>query len=117
MENLDIFEERDLVGRVKALEPQFQRRLAEFAGHPLVGEARGVGLLGALEFVADKATKAPFDQPGVFGMRLAELCQDEGLIIRAIGETIAFCPPLIISEAEIDELFARFGRALKRMDA
>ncbi len=116
MENLDIFEERDLVGRVKALEPQFQRRLAEFAGHPLVGEARGVGLLGALEFVADKATKAPFDQPGVFGMRLAELCQDEGLIIRAIGETIAFCPPLIISEAEIDELFARFGRALKRMD-
>ncbi len=117
MENLDIFEERDLVGRVKALEPQFQRRLAEFAGHPLVGEARGVGLLGALEFVADKATKAPFDQPGVFGMRLAELCQDEGLIIRAIGETIAFCPPLIISEAEIDELFARFGRGLKRMDA
>ena len=115
MENLDIIEERDLVGRARALEPQFQRRIAEFADHPLVGEARGVGLIGALEFVADKATKAPFDPPGVFGMGLAALCQDEGLIIRAIGETIAFCPPLIISEAEIDDLFARFGRALKRM--
>ena len=115
MENLDIIEERDLVAHVRALEPHFQRRLSEFAGHPLIGEARGVGLIGALEFVADKPTKAAFDQPGVFGARLAELCQDEGLIIRAIGETIAFCPPLIITAAEIDELFARFGRALKRM--
>ena len=74
-----------------------------------------MGLIGAVEFVADKATKAPFDQPGAFGRRLAELCQDEGLIVRAIGETIAFCPPLIISEKEIDELFDRFGQALKRM--
>ena len=115
MENLDIIEERDLVAHVRALEPHFQRRLSEFAGHPLIGEARGVGLIGALEFVADKPTKAAFDQPGVFAARLAELCQDEGLIIRAIGETIAFCPPLIITAAEIDELFARFGRALKRM--
>ncbi len=115
MENIDIIEERDLVGRANALAPHFQRRLGEFVGHPLVGEARGAGLIGALEFVADKSTKAPFDPPGVFAMRLAELCQDEGLIIRPIGETIAFCPPLIISEAEIDEMFARFGRALKRI--
>ncbi len=115
MENIDIIEERDLVGRAKALEPHFQRRLGEFVSHSLVGEARGVGLIGALEFVADKATKAPFDPPGAFAMRLAELCQDEGLIIRPIGEMIAFCPPLIISEAEIDEMFARFGRALKRI--
>jgi 4-aminobutyrate--pyruvate transaminase len=115
MENLDIFEEKDLVGAARRLAPQFQERLKGFASHPLVGEARGVGLIGALEFVADKATKAPFAKPGAYGARLAELCHEEGLIIRAIGETIAFCPPLIITSAEIDDMFDRFGRALARM--
>jgi 4-aminobutyrate---pyruvate transaminase len=115
MENLDIIEERDLVGRAARLAPQFQGRLAEFASHPLVGEARGEGLIGALEFVDDKKTNAPFDPPGSFGMRLSELCQEEGLIIRAIGDQIAFCPPLIITEAEMDAMFDRFDRALSRM--
>ncbi len=64
---------------------------------------------------ADKATGAPFETPGAYGARLAELCQEEGLIIRAIGDVIAFCPPLIVTEAEIDALFDRFGRALARM--
>jgi 4-aminobutyrate--pyruvate transaminase len=115
LENLDIFEEKDLVGAARKLAPQFQERLRSFASHPLVGEARGVGLVGALEFVADKATKAPFDPPGSCGGRLAELCHEEGLIIRAIGDVIAFCPPLVISSADVDELFDRFGRALKRL--
>jgi 4-aminobutyrate---pyruvate transaminase len=112
MENLDIIEERDLIGRAKRLAPHFQQRLTEFASHPLVGEARGVGLIGGLELVSDKATKAPFEQPGALGSRLLDLCQAEGLIIRAIGDVMAFCPPLIITEAEIDEMFARFRRAL-----
>jgi 4-aminobutyrate--pyruvate transaminase len=115
LENLDIFEERDLVGAAARLAPQFQARLRGFADHPLVGEARGVGLIGALEFVADKAAKAPFAPPGSFGARLAELCHEEGLIIRAIGDVIAFCPPLIITETQIDALFDRFGRALARV--
>ena len=115
LENLDIIEERDLVGNAARLAPQFQARLQGFAGHPLVGEARGVGLIGALEFVADKATKAPFAPAGSFGARLAELCHEEGLIIRAIGDTIAFCPPLIVTTQEIDALFDRFGRALARV--
>jgi 4-aminobutyrate--pyruvate transaminase len=115
LENLDIIEEKDLVGAVRRLAPQFQERLRGFASHPLVGEARGVGLVGALEFVADKATKAPFDPPGTCGAKLAELCREEGLIIRAIGDVIAFCPPLVISSADVDELFDRFGRALKRL--
>jgi len=113
MENLDIIEEKDLVGRAKALAPRFQKRLAEFVSHPLVGEARGEGLIGGLELVSDKTTKAPFETPGAVGARILDLCQAEGLIIRAIGDLIAFCPPLIITEAEIDEMFARFGRALK----
>ena len=115
LENLDIIEEKDLVGAARRMAPQFQERLQSFASHPQVGEARGIGLVGALEFVADKATKAPFDPPGSFGARLVELCHEEGLIIRAIGDVAAFCPPLIITPAEIDEMFDKFGRALKRL--
>jgi len=115
LENLDILEERDLLTVARRLGPQFQARLKKFADHPLVGEARGVGLIGALEFVADKATKAFPDPVGSIGARLAELCHEEGLIIRNIGDVIAFCPPLIITAAEIDELFDRFGRALARL--
>ena len=115
LENLDIIEEKDLVGAARRLAPQFQERLRSFASHPLVGEARGVGLIGALEFVADKASKAPFDPPGSCGAKIAELCHEEGLVIRAIGDVIAFCPPLVISSADIDEMFNRFGRALKRL--
>ena len=117
LENLDIIEERDLVGAAARLAPQFQALLRSFADHPLVGEARGVGLIGALEFVADKSTKAAFDPPGSLGGQLAELCHEEGLIIRAIGDVIAFCPPLIITSEQIDELFDRFGRALARFEA
>jgi 4-aminobutyrate--pyruvate transaminase len=115
MENLDIIEERGLVANAANLAPQFQARLQDFSTHPYVGEARGIGLIGALEFVPDKAAKVAFAKPGVVGGRLAELAQEEGLIIRAIGDTIAFCPPLIISSAEVDQMFDRFARALARL--
>jgi len=115
MENLDIIEERGLVEHAAGLSPHFQARLQGFTSHPYVGEARGVGLIGALEFVADKSTKAAFAKPGAVGARLAELAHEEGLIIRAIGDIVAFCPPLIIERSEIDEMFERFGRALARL--
>ena len=115
LDNLDIIEELDLVGAVRRNAPQFQARIQSFASHPLVGEARGVGLIGALELVADKSTKAAFDPPGSVGAKLAELCHEEGLIIRAIGDIIAFCPPLIITPAQIDDMFDRFARALARV--
>jgi 4-aminobutyrate--pyruvate transaminase len=115
MENLDIIEERGLVDHAARLSPHFQARLQAFAAHPYLGEARGAGLIGGLEFVADKAAKAGFAQPGAVGARLVELAQEEGLIIRAIGDTIAFCPPLVIERDEIDDMFDRFGRALARL--
>ena len=77
----------------------------------------GVGLIGALEFVADKTTKAMPSPVGSYGARIAELCHEEGLIIRNIGDVIAFCPPLIITEAQIEDMFGRFGRALARFEA
>jgi 4-aminobutyrate---pyruvate transaminase len=115
MENLNIIEERGLVANTAALGPRFLKRLRSFSDHDLIGEARGAGLIGALEFVADKASKRPFPQPATLAPRLAELAQDEGLIIRAVGDTIAFCPPLVITAAQIDEMFDRFARALRRL--
>jgi 4-aminobutyrate---pyruvate transaminase len=115
MENLDIIEERGLVENAALLAPRFKRRLQAFASHPYVGEARSVGLLGALELVADKATKAAFEKPGAAAARVFELAQEEGLIIRAIGDVLAFCPPLVIDAAGVDELFNRFARALDRL--
>ncbi|HEV8028176.1 MAG TPA: aspartate aminotransferase family protein, partial [Stellaceae bacterium] len=61
LETLKIYEERDIVGHVRAVAPQLQQGLKRFADHPLVGEVRGVGLIAAVELVRDKATKAPFD--------------------------------------------------------
>jgi 4-aminobutyrate--pyruvate transaminase len=111
LENLKIFEERQLVDHAAAMSEPFLEGLHAFASHPLVGETRGAGLIAAVELVADKARKAAFETPGT-GLYLAERCHDHGLIIRPIGDIIAFCPPLIISEADIKEMFARFGRAL-----
>jgi 4-aminobutyrate---pyruvate transaminase len=115
LENLNIIEERDLAGNAARLAPQFAARLQALAAHPYVGEARAIGLIGALDIVADKTSKAAFEKPGIVGARIAELAQEEGLIIRAIGDIIAFCPPLIIDAKQIDEMFDRFGRALARL--
>ncbi len=78
----------------------------------MVGEARGMGLVGGVELVADKASKRAFDPKQFVGARAAAHVQDEGLITRPIGDTIALCPPLIISEAEIDEMFDCLERGL-----
>lgn len=114
LENLAILEERDLMGNAARLEPVFQAGLRSFADHPLVGEARGTGLVGALELVADKATKRPFDPIGRVGAIAAEEGHAAGLIFRAIGDQLALCPPLIVTEADVTEIFARMGVALDR---
>jgi 4-aminobutyrate--pyruvate transaminase len=87
-------------------------RLHSFGAHPLVGETMGVGLVGAIEMVADKETRAPLDLPGKAGAYLVARAQEHGLIVRALGDRIAFSPPLIISDAEITQMFDRFAAAL-----
>ncbi len=112
-ETLKIYAERDIIGHVRAVAPRMQARLQALADHPLVGEARGVGLIGAVELVADKATKANFDATQAVAPRVVNQAQSNGVILRAMaGDIIAFSPPLIITEAEIDEMFDRFERAL-----
>jgi 4-aminobutyrate---pyruvate transaminase len=112
LENLAIIEERNLVGNAATVGAHLQARLREFSDHPLVGDVRGVGLIAAVELVADRASKAKFDPPGKAGLYLSERAHEQGLIIRAIQDSIAFCPPLIITEAQVDEVVARFARSL-----
>jgi len=112
LENLNIIEERDLVGNAANLAPILKDKLREFSDHPLVGEVRGDGFIAAVELVANKATRTPFDPVGVIGRKLAAHAHTEGLIIRAIGDTIAFCPPLIATEEDVSKIVSRFGAAL-----
>ncbi|MEG6508837.1 aminotransferase [Methyloligella sp. 2.7D] len=109
---LEIYERDDIPGRVAGIAPQFQARLKALADHPMVGEARGMGLIGGLELVADKGTKTPFDPAMKVGPRTAALIQEEGLIVRPIGDTLGLCPPLIITEEQIDEMFDALTRGL-----
>jgi 4-aminobutyrate---pyruvate transaminase len=115
VKTLEIYERERIFEGVRRKAPRFESRIAALADHPLVGEARGLGLIGGLEIVADKRTKAQFDPLQGVAAKAAGFAQAEGLIVRALfGDRIAVCPPLVIGEAEIDELFDRLGRALDR---
>ncbi len=117
IETLNIYRERAIFAHVRKVAPQFLKRLHALADHPLVGEARGTGLLGAVELVADRTTRAPFPADKFVGQACANFAQEEGLCVRALlSDRIAFCPPLIISEQEINELFDRFERALNKTE-
>jgi putrescine aminotransferase len=115
---LDIIEEQGIVRRVREdLSPYLQERWAQFGDHPLVGEARGVGMLGALELVADKGTRARFDENGGTGILCRNLCVENGLVMRAVGDTMIISPPLTLSHGEIDLLISRVGAALDQTHA
>src|SRR5437899_7872851 len=113
LETLKIYEERDIVAEVRRVGPRMQAGIRSFADHPLVGDARGVGLIGAVEVVRDKATKQSFDPKAGVAAYLVRRAQHHGAILRNMpGDIVAFSPPLIISEPEIDEMMACFGKAL-----
>ncbi|MBM3523092.1 MAG: aminotransferase class III-fold pyridoxal phosphate-dependent enzyme, partial [Alphaproteobacteria bacterium] len=112
VETLRIYEERDILSHIRKVGPRLQAGLRRFADHPLVGEVRGVGLVGAIELVADKTTKAPFAPEQRVGPAVAKAAEENGLILRAMGDSVGFSPPLIIGEGDVDEMLSRFGRAL-----
>ncbi len=114
LEALSIYEERNIVGHVRGVAPLLQEGLRRLQDHPLVGEARGVGLVGALELVEDKPSKAPYAATRGVGAYVSKRCEAHGLIVRVIGgDIIALSPPLIIEAAEIEEMLARLERALE----
>jgi len=109
---IDIYVRDKIFDHAATVGDYLQARLNEFADHPLVGEVSGVGMIGALELVADKASRKPFD-----GMKVGQFCakaaEDNGLVIRPLGgNRVAVCPPLIIETTHVDELMEKFGAAL-----
>ena len=114
VKTLEIYARERIIEKAAEKAPKFQARLAALGDHPLVGEARGLGLVGAVELVADKRTKRAFDAKQGMGARCVRFAEEEGLILRPLGDAASICPPLIISEDEIDQLFDRLARALDR---
>src|SRR5690606_826883 len=117
LKTLEIYERIDIVRHVQSVAPVFETRLKALRDHPLVGETRGVGLIGGIELVKNKATKESFDVRQGVGPKVVKLAEEEGLICRAVaGDTIALSPPLIINGAEINLMFDALGRALDRAE-
>ncbi len=108
---LEIYERIDLLGHVRRVSPGFGAHLDRLGQHPLVGEARHLGLVGCLELVPNKSPKG-FAEPGKVAARMNAELIERGVISRAIVDTMVFCPPMIITEAEIDEMFGPVEAAL-----
>ena len=112
LENIRILRDEKIIEKVQTeTAPYLQKRLRELNDHPLVGEVRGVGMLGAIELVQDKATRKRYEGKGV-GMICRQFCFDNGLIMRAVGDTMIISPPLVITRDEIDELVTKARKCL-----
>ena len=116
LKNLEVIERDKLVPRVKSeIGPYLQSRLREtFSDHPLVGEVRGHGLLAAIELVRDKKERRFFPDPGNVGTRCRNYCFNDGLICRAIRDTMVLSPPLVITRDEVDEIITKLRSAIDR---
>jgi 4-aminobutyrate--pyruvate transaminase len=116
LKTLEIYARDRIVEKAAALIPQFAEGLRRLGEHPLVGEARGLGVMGAIELVADKHTKRSFEAKLGVAARCVTAAESEGLIVRYLaGDIVSLCPPLIISPHELAELFERLRRALDRV--
>ena len=107
-------EERDLFAHAAKVGEQMQARLKSLENQELVGEVRGVGLIAAVELVKQADPRKPFKASDGVGAYCAQACMDEGVILRNMGDAMAFCPPLVITEDQIDELCSKFERALAK---
>jgi 4-aminobutyrate---pyruvate transaminase len=117
IETLKIYDEMNIGEHVRTVGAHMQSELRRrFAEHPLVGEVRGIGLIAGIELVADKETHQNFDPGARIGGRFTKLIEENGVIGRTVpGDILCFSPPLIISEAEVDEMLDRIGRALDEL--
>ncbi len=118
LETLAIYEERDIKGQVAKVAPVMQKHLRSFEDHPLVGEVRGIGLIGALELVEDKAARRNFDPKRGIAAQVVAAMQKRGVIGRAmLNDSLAFSPPLIVNESELDEVFGVVRESLDEVFA
>ncbi|ARE41943.1 Adenosylmethionine-8-amino-7-oxononanoate aminotransferase [Rhodovulum sp. P5] len=109
---IDVILNEGLLDNVRTLTPRFEAGMARLAEHPNIGEIRGKGLMGALEAVADRETKTPFPADLSVSERIANTCTDHGLICRPLGQSVVLCPPFILTEAQMDEMFEKLEEAL-----
>ena len=113
LENIRILEHEGIVDNVRhKTGPYLQARLRELADHPLVGEVRGVGMIGAIELAADKASRTRFDPDLKLGVRCRDHCIEKGVIIRAVRDILVLAPPLIVTEEHIDRIVETARSAL-----
>ena len=112
LEAIKLYQERKIVEHVQAVSPYFLERLNGLSGHPLVGQVRGMGLLAAVEITADKANKTPFRPEMAVGAWIQNKAMEHGVIVRAIANCIALCPPLISERHHINELVDGLEKAL-----
>lgn len=117
LKTLEIYERDKIFDHVVTVSDHFQSRVNKLNSFESVGEARGVGLICGIELVSNKASKEGFTPIGSAGRVVAKICQDEGLIVRAIGDVIAMCPPLIITKNQIDEMFDIFELSLIKAES
>jgi len=112
---IEIYGRERIIEKAAKRAPLFQARLKLLGQHPLVGEARGLGLIGGVELVADKASKRSFDPQHEIGARAVRFAEEEGLIVRSVaGDVLTLSPPLVINAVQIEELFNRLTRALDK---
>jgi len=114
---IDIIVNEGLMDRVRELTPRFEAGLKHLAENPNIGEWRGKGLMGAVEAVKDKASKTPFDGSLSVSERIANTCTDMGLICRPLGQAVVLCPPFIMTNGQMDEMFDKLEKALNMVFA
>ena len=108
LENIRILKDEKIIEKVKnKLSPYLQKKWLALGDHPMVGEARGLGMVGALELVKDKNTKTSYPSDQNVGTICRDFCFNNGLIMRAVGDAMIICPPLVISHSEINELIEK----------
>lgn len=113
IENIEIIRRERLVERVRDdIGPYLQERWHSLAEHPMVGETRMVGLMGALELVADKTTLQRFPKQRAAGLICRDTMVENGLVMRAVGDTMVIAPPLVLTHAEADELIEKAWKCL-----
>ncbi|XP_047066210.1 gamma-aminobutyrate transaminase 1, mitochondrial-like [Lolium rigidum] len=113
IEALKIYRERNIPDHVKQIAPRFQEGTKAFAGSPIVGEIRGVGLILGTEFADNKSRDSPFPAEWGVGAIFGQECQKRGMLVRVAGDSIMMSPPLTITADEVDELVSIYGKAMK----
>ncbi|MDC3068142.1 aminotransferase [Paracoccaceae bacterium] len=117
LKTLQIYEDSKIIDHVGKLQDFFIARVKELKKYDFIGDARAIGLLGAIEFVSEPNTNSKPDPKRKVATKIQQKIQDEGVILRALpGDSLAFCPPLIIEKNQIDQMFNKIDSALSRIN-